>query len=180
MKRALCGAILATASLVVSATTVYGQEPLPDTPRKFTSRSMSGPRVGMTIIPGQGELASKLEERGAGRVISQFGWHFEKAIVAPNNGPSFVIEFIPLVGGVEYGQFILGMTLALGVRTPDGYEFGVGPNLLFGGEKGMNSALVIAVGKMFDISGVGIPLNVALVTSPIGNRFAVMTGYAIN
>ena len=68
----------------------------------------------------------------------------------------------------------------LRLREPCGFEFGgVGPNLLLGGEKGVNTALVIAAGKTFDFRGVSFPINLAVVTSPSGTRIGFIVGYAI-
>jgi hypothetical protein len=145
----------------------------------FWKRSLNGPRMGFTIIPGESELHNRLESMNVGRVISQFGWHFEHQVLPSTEGPSFVIEWVPLIGGVEYGMFIPALTLAFGIRLPDGYEFGLGPNLLIGGENGVNSALVIAVGKTFNFNGVNIPVNIAYVTSPMGSRIGFIFGYAV-
>ena len=163
----------------VSFAQLPGQDkPQATTTKRYFTRNMGGPRLGVTIIPGDGELAQKLAEHNVGKVISQFGWHFEKAVAYKEDGPSFIIEFVPLFGGVEFGKFILGITLGLGIRLPNGFEIGAGPNILFG--ENVSSALMIAVGKSFDYGGVAIPLNLAVVTSPIGTRFAIMTGYAID
>ena len=158
--------------------TVSAQTGDPYTPVRFTERNMGGPRLGVTYIPGNGKLVQKLKENDIGQTISQFGWHFEYAVIPEGGGPSFVIEFIPLVGGVEYGKFVPSATLAMGVRMPNGIEFGMGPNLLFDGDK-VNSALVLALGKSFNYSGVSIPINLVFVTNPEGNRISVIFGYAI-
>ena len=73
------------------------------------------------------------------------------------------------------------LTLAFGVRLPDGIEFGIGPNVsrLKLVEGDFNTALVMAVGKTFDYSGVSIPINLTYVTSPLGGRIAFVFGYAI-
>lgn len=143
----------------------------------FSTRNLSGPRLGFTVVPGNTDIGKKLDENNIARVISQFGWHFEKRVVANGEGPAFVIEFLPLIGAVEYGKPIVSLNLAFGIRLPEGYEFGVGPNLLFGNKT--YSGLVIAAGKTLDVSGVSIPLNLAWVTSPGGARLAFMVGYAI-
>ena len=150
-----------------------------DKPVRFIERNMGGPRLGVTYIPGNGELVQKLKEKQIGNTISQFGWHFEWAVIPDGGGPSFVIEVIPLVGGVEYGKLIPSGTLAMGVRMPNGIEFGMGPNILLGGEKVVNTALVLAVGKSFNYSGVSIPINLVFATNPAGNRVSVIFGYAI-
>lgn len=148
-------------------------------PLQFAERNMGGPRLGVTYIPGNGELVQKLKDNDIGRSISQFGWHFEWAVIPDGGGPSFVIELVPLVGGVEYGKLVPSGTLAMGVRMPNGIEFGMGPNILLGGEKVINTSLVLAVGKSFNYSGVSIPINFVFATNPSGNRLSVIFGYAI-
>lgn len=146
---------------------------------KYHRRNLSGPRLGVTIVPGNGKLAQKLEERNIGRLLSQFGWHFESQVFVSNDGPSFVVQFVPLFAGVEHGTLIPSFTLAMGIRLPTGIEFGLGPNLLFGGEDIVNSSLVIGVGKSFDYGGVSIPVNIVWATNPAGSRFSLIIGYAI-
>jgi hypothetical protein len=146
----------------------------------FQERNLSGPRLGVTMIPGDGKLVNRLDSLGIGRTISQFGWHFEWQVIPEGGGPQFVVELIPMVGGVEYGKIIPSATLAMGVRLPNGIEFGMGPNLLYGGENVVHSSLVLAVGKSFNYGGVSIPINLAYATNPEGNRISVVFGYAIS
>jgi hypothetical protein len=154
------------------------QEPRLFSPVKFVSRNLGGPRLGFTVIPGNSELTENLKEQNVGRVLSQFGWHFEYQIVPNIEGPCFIIEFIPLVAGVEYGKIIPSTTLGFGIRFPNGIEFGMGPNVM-AQPKNVTSALMIAVGKSFDFGGVSIPLNLALTTNPKGYRVSFIFGYAI-
>jgi hypothetical protein len=79
---------------------------------------------------------------------------------------------------VEYGTLIPSGTLAMGVRFPEGYEFGMGPNVLVS-DQGLTTALVMSVGKSFNYGGVSIPLNLVLTTNPDGMRFSFIFGYAI-
>ncbi len=145
----------------------------------FGERNLGGPRLGVTYIVDNGKLARTLEQRGIGRTLSQFGWHFEYQVIPDGGGPSFVIQFVPLIAGVEYGKFIPSGTLAMGVRLPEGIEFGLGPNALVTDE-GLKSALVMTVGKSFKYGGVSIPLNLVYATNPEGNRFSIVFGYAIS
>jgi hypothetical protein len=162
--------------LCTEATTA---QPVPSTgPVSFAERNLGGPRLGLTFIPGGGKLRDELEKREIGPIISQFGWHFEWQVIPEGGGPQFVVEFIPLVGGVEYGKVLLSTTLGLGIRMPSGIEFGLGPNLLFAGE-GAHTALMASIGKSFDYSGVSIPINLVWVTNPDGNRIGLIVGYAI-
>ena len=149
----------------------------------FRQRNLNGPRLGVSYVMGKGELWSDLDRQGMGRTISQFGWHFEYQIVPRGGGPQFVIEAVPMIGAVEYGKVIPGITLAMGIRFPSGFEFGIGPNATTVNPTGegltVRTALAIAVGKSFSYGGVSLPLNLVLVSSPRGQRLGFIIGYAI-
>ena len=146
---------------------------------RFTERDLSGPRLGFTFVPPNSPLAEKLSQNKVYPVISQFGWHFEYAVIPEGGGPSFVIEFIPLIGGVESPVIIPSASLAMGIRFPNGFEFGLGPNVILT-SNGPKQALVIAGGKTIDYSGVQIPLNVAIAANTDGVRASFIVGYAIS
>jgi hypothetical protein len=174
------GAIVVMAILLgVLPGVVVAQSASTPQPVRITERNLGGPRLGFTLLPSEGKLREKLDRRGIGTIISQFGWHWEHHITTFDGGPAFITEWIFLVGGVEYGTLIPGLTLTFGIRLPQGFEFGLGPNLLIGGEEGAMTALVIAVGKTFDFGGVSIPVNLAFVTGPTGGRLGFIFGYAL-
>ena len=152
--------------------------PADDGPVLFRQRNLSGPRIGMTVVLDQDQL-SQMRARGMGPFMSQFGWHFERQVVPLGGGPQFIVESVPMVGGVEYGEFIPSITLAMGVRFPSGAEFGLGPSLSANPANGGSSSLVIAAGRSFDYGGVSLPVNVVLSTNPHGQRLSVVLGYAI-
>ena len=60
---------------------------------------------------------------------------------------------------------------------PNGFEFGLGPNLVLGTKA--TTALMFTVGKSFDYGGVNIPFNLVFVTNNDGPRLSLMFGYAI-
>ena len=162
------------------AVTARAQDGDPELPVRFHARSLSGPRLGVTMVAGDGELWQRLDDKGMGRMLSQFGWQFERQIVPYGGGPRFVIECVPLLAGVEYGTVVPSTTLAMGVRFPGGIEFGIGPNVSFvGGDEPVASSLVVALGKSFDYGGVSLPVNVALGSNPDGQRVSLIVGYAI-
>jgi hypothetical protein len=163
--------------VALSADATYAQLQSLQREVTFIERNLSGPRLGITYAFGS-EITGKLKEKGIGQILSQFGWHFEYQVIPDGGGPSFVIEGVPLVAGVEYGTLIPSGTLALGIRFPEGYEFGMGPNLMITDE-GISTALVLAVGKTINYGGVSIPLNLVFATNPHGNRFSFIFGYAI-
>ncbi|MGH1366568.1 MAG: hypothetical protein ACRBF0_23605 [Calditrichia bacterium] len=144
----------------------------------FNEYNLSGPRLGVTYVGG-GSLLDELEENNLGPILSQFGWHLEYQIKPAGAAPSFVIEFIPMIAGVEYGKFIPNASLAMGVRLPNGIEFGMGPTVSAGKDT-VHTALLLALGKTFNYNGVHLPINLVLATSPSGNRFSFVFGYAIN
>jgi hypothetical protein len=149
---------------------------------EFNKTDMSGPRFGVTYVPGNTELTKRLENEGMDPILSQFGWHFEKRVTPRGGGPEFVLETIPLVAGVEYGKVLPSLTMAMGVRFPRGWEFGIGPNLMITGfdhSSELETSLVTAVGYSFRYSGVSLPVNLAFTTNPDGNRITLLFGYAI-
>ena len=170
--------------LVVMISGLYSQEiPLDEEefkPVSFKEHNLGGPRLGLTYAPNLQTYSELARKKEIGEVISQFGWHFEYQVVPKSGGPSFVIEFVPLLGGVEYGIIIPSFSLLLGIRLPMGIEFGMGPNaLITGGEDVLKTALVIGVGYSIRYGDVSLPLNLAFVKGPDGNRFSFIFGYAI-
>jgi hypothetical protein len=183
MKNKSLQTALVIAGLLVGirATAVKAQVGIQSEIPAFTERNLSGPRLGVTFVAGGYELKKQLKDNKIGNVLSQFGWHFEYQVVPETYGPSFVVELVPLIAAVEYGTLIPSASLVMGIRFPSGIEFGLGPNILVGGDekKPVHTALVVAVGKSFNFGGVSIPLNLVCVTSPEGNRFSFIFGYAI-
>ncbi len=173
-------------SLAAAITTLAGPaaaRQVSDTLPRLVERNLSGPRFGLTYVGIKPELLERLPPGEFHRVISQFGWHFEYQIAPEGGGPQFVIQFVPMVAGVEHGFFIPNATVAVGIRLPSGFEAGIGPNIQLpknlesGGE--VTSALVVAVGKTFHYGGVSVPLNIAYAINPTGNRVSFVLGYAI-
>jgi hypothetical protein len=140
----------------------------------------SGPRMGLMMAPGDGAISHRLKDHGLGGVVSQFGWQFERRIVPFGGGPQLVTEAIPLFGGVEYGKLVPSLTLVMGVRSPSGYEFGMGPSFTVVSATGVNAGLVIAAGKSLNYGAVCIPLNLAVSTNPKGTMVTLIAGYAID
>lgn len=144
----------------------------------LVQNDLSGPRVGVTYRPDgdTGEL---------GRMVTQFGWHMETQVTS-QRGPQFIVEFVPLVAGVQSGRFLPSASLGLGVRLPEGFEFGVGPTVAvgrshngYGASYGLNTAVFGAVGQTFDFGGVRVPVNLVVAGNRDGARLTLLTGYAI-
>jgi hypothetical protein len=170
------------AAITILAGPAAAQQTSDSLPR-LVERNLSGPRFGLTYVGIKKELKEHLAPGEFHRVISQFGWHFEYQITPEGGGPQFVLQFVPMVAGVEHGYLIPNATFAVGIRLPGGFESGIGPNIQlpknFESEGSVTTALLVAVGKTFHYGGVSIPINVAYAINPNGNRLSFILGYAI-
>ena len=133
---------------------------------------LSGPRFGFTFLP-EG-LIQTLAERDiqVGPNISQFGWQFEKQFYTRDSGVTMVTEWVGLVGGLEQSVVLPSLSWMVGVRTRDGAEFGIGPNIT-----PLGVGLVIAGGVTIRSGGLNVPLNFAVASSQSGARVSIMTGF---
>ena len=135
---------------------------------------LAGPRFGLTLLADG--VVKKLDERDihVGPAISQFGWQFEKQFYTKTGGVTMVTEWIALVGGLDQSVVLPSLSWMVGVRTHDGAEFGIGPNITPAG-----TALVLATGMTFRTGVVNIPVNIAVVPSKAGSRVSLMTGFSL-
>ena len=134
----------------------------------------SGPRFGVTTLGGSiiDTIKSKYGQ-DVSRVISQFGWQYERQFASLEGGPVALNEFILLVGGLDQGAAIPSFTWLIGIRNGE-FEFGVGPN---GTPAGV--ALAVSVGHTFNAGALAIPFNVAWVPSKFGTRLSFLTWFNI-
>lgn len=160
-------AIAAILSLVSAAPALSQTIPPP-----ARSVSLAGPRVGLTVLsPG---VVDALAERSitVRPVVTQFGWQIEKQFFSTQSGLTAVTEWVGLLGGLEQSLAIPSLTWMVGLRTSNGAEFGIGPNITPAG-----TALAIAAGVTFRSGVVNVPVNVAVVPSAAGVRVSVLTGF---
>jgi hypothetical protein len=135
---------------------------------------LSGPRFGLTLLADG--VVKKLAERDieVGPHISQFGWQLEKQFYTRDSGVTMVTEWVGLIGGLEQSIAIPSLSWMVGVRTRDGAEFGIGPNVTPAG-----TALVLATGMTFRAGALNVPVNVAVVPSKSGTRVTVLSGFSL-
>src|SRR6476660_2014527 len=129
---------------------------------------LSGPRFGLTLLSDG--VVQALATRGIDVTphISPFGWQFERQFFA-NGGPvTMVPERVALVGGLEQSVALPSLSWMVGVRTHDGAEFGIGPDITPAG-----TALVLATGMTFRAGALNVPVNVAVVPSKVGTRVSL-------
>jgi hypothetical protein len=134
--------------------------------------TLSGPRFGFTSL-SEG-VVEKLRERqiDVGPSITQFGWQFEKQFYNKDSGLAAVNEWVVLVGGLEQGVALPSVSWMAGLRTKEGTEFGVGPNITPAGV-----ALAFAAGVTLRAGILNVPMNVAVVPSKAGVRVSFLTGF---
>ena len=137
--------------------------------------NLSGPRFGMTVL-GDGIVKRLHTDDGitVGHVVTQFGWQFEKQFNSSEHGPTAVTECVLLLGGLEQGVALPSLSWLVGIRTPGGAEFGVGPNLT-----PVGVALAIAAGVTFRAGVLNVPVNLAVVPSKSGVRVSLLSGFSM-
>jgi hypothetical protein len=134
--------------------------------------NLSGPRFGLTALsPG---VVDELHKRSVDVTsnISQFGWQFEREFYSRDSGVAAVNEWVVLLGGLDQGVAIPSLSWLVGLRTREGAEFGIGPNVTPAGV-----ALALAGGVTFRAGNLNVPMNVAVVPSKVGARISVLTGF---
>ena len=136
---------------------------------------MTGPRVGLTVL-NQKTVDRLLQERGIELqpLVSQLGWQFERRLYTNGDGATVLMEWVPLVSGLEQGVALPSLNWLVGLRTSAGTEFGFGPNLT-----PLGVGLVGAFGVTVKNGALHVPFNVAVATSRSGARVSVMTGFNI-
>jgi hypothetical protein len=143
-------------------------------PPPARSISLAGPRFGITTLsPGVvNSLAS--EEVFVKPVISQFGWQVERQFFATGSGLAVLNEWVGLLGGLDQGYAVPSVSWMVGVRSSEGLEFGLGPNVTPNGV-----ALALAAGVTVRAGVVNVPLNVAIVPSQAGMRVSMLAGFTL-
>ena len=106
--------------------------------------------------------------------ITQFGWQWEKQFYTRGSGVTMVTEWVGLLGGLDQGVALPSLSWMVGVRSHDGAEFGLGPNVTPAGV-----ALVLAAGMTFRSGAFNVPINIAVVPSKSGSRVSLMTGFSL-
>ena len=142
-------------------------------PPAVKSVNLSGPRFGFTSL-SQGVL-DKLQQEHDITIrsgISQFGWQFEKQFYSKAGGVAAVNEFVVLLGGLEQGHALPSLSWMVGLRSPTGLEFGIGPNIT-----PIGVALAVAGGVTFRSGSLNVPVTFAVVPSKDGTRVSMLTGF---
>lgn len=146
----------------------------PDAPARVKELRLDGPRFGMTMLSDG--VRAKLRENDVevNSAISQFGWQFERQFYSKEGGVTAVNEWVVLLGGLDQGTAIPSLNWIVGLRTAEGAEFGVGPNITPAGV-----ALAVSAGVTFKAGSLNVPMNFAVVPSKAGTRVSLLTGFTL-
>lgn len=143
-------------------------------PPPARSVDLAGPRFGLTLL-SDGVVEDLGERNIAVRpYMTQFGWQFERQFFTRDTGTTMVTEWVAMLGGLEQDKAVPSVSWLVGMRTQDGIEFGIGPNITPAG-----SALVFAVGMTVRTGVVNVPFNIAVVPSRAGTRVTLVTGFSL-
>src|SRR5262245_56103383 len=170
MRAAVLILLFVSVAVPAAAQTQTPDITIPPPPLKTVS--LSGPRFGVTAL-SQG-VVDKLHERSidVSSTITQFGWQFEKEFYSKSGGVAAMNEFVLLFGGREQGAGLPSLSWMVGLRSPNGAEFGIGPNLTPAGV-----ALALAAGVTFRSGALNVPMTFAVVPSKAGTRISMLTGF---
>jgi hypothetical protein len=143
-------------------------------PPPARSIGLAGPRFGITALsPGVVE-SLKSEQVYLRPVISQVGWQVERQFFASGSGLAVLNEWVGLLGGLEQGYPIPSLSWMVGIRSAEGMEFGIGPNVTPAGV-----ALAVAAGVTVRAGVINVPFNIAVVPSQAGTRISVLAGWTL-
>ena len=170
--------VLTLPALAQSAASIEAQ-------KRFGPSRLDGPRVGVTILDRRSvdrinerfgdEETGEVRIDGAAPVITQFGWQFETRIFQAESGLTGVTEVVVLAGGLDRNLILPSGTFLVGLRTVNGMEVGMGPNVSLSG-----TGYAVAVGMNTPIGDVNIPLNVAAVFGRGGPRVSLLAGFTLS
>ena len=143
-------------------------------PPEAARANLSGPRFGITSLSDG--IVEKFAENSLEirPLITQFGWQFEKQFYSKDSGVAVVNEWVGLLGGLDQGVVLPSASWLVGVRTREGTEFGIGPNVTPAGV-----GLVLAAGVTLRTGIMNVPMNIAVVPSKAGTRVSFLTGFSM-
>lgn len=168
---ALAAVICFWSSLV--ATPVFAQSGT-EAPPPVRTISLDGPRFGFTML-SDGVRAKLLEKNvSVQSMISQFGWQFERQFFTKDSGVTAMTEWVALIGGLDQGTAIPSFNWLVGLRTREGAEVGIGPNVTPAGV-----GLTLAAGMTIKTGALNVPMNFAIVPSRAGTRVSILTGFTM-
>ena len=176
--------VLNAGSLYALTDRGYAYKPKQESAKRST---LNGIRMGGTYVwsnhgPKGRAQRAVLTKEGIGRpFVTQFGWQFEKLFGNSEGRTAGVLSIVALAGGFNQGVIIPSLTGIMGVRLDNGLEFGGGPNVAGTkdtlGEFKAEPGFAWTVGYSFKVGKLVLPINGAVVQSPSGARFTLLSGF---
>jgi hypothetical protein len=163
--------IVGSRSALAQSTAFDRPQQIPPTPKTV---SLAGPRFGFTFLDDGIVEKLRTEDIEVKNGISQFGWQFERQFYSKEGGPTVLNEWVVLVGGLDQGVALPSVNWLVGVRTREGAEFGIGPNIT-----PVGVALAMAAGVTVRTGILNIPMTFAVVPSKDGMRVSMLTGFTL-
>lgn len=159
------GSLPAAAPAAPTGPTVPGDED-----SAYNDVHLGGPRLGFTVLTAG--AADKAGEHNIKPFLTQFGWQFETRVFRLPNGTAGLVEFVPLIGGLEQNKFVPSLNALVGIRGPKGFEFGLGPNVT-----PISASIALAIGTTYRSHGINFPVNLAVVPGNGGARISLLLGF---
>lgn len=131
----------------------------------------AGPRIGIAYLT-RGSETAKEQQKPFSPVTSLFGWQFEYPFdLGPDVPLTVMTEFVVLVGGLEQSVALPSATWLIGLRQPNGVEFGIGPTLT-----GTGTQVAFAMGVTHRYGSANVPINVAVAPARKGVSLSLTAG----
>jgi hypothetical protein len=136
----------------------------------------SGPRYGVIWLSPQltDSISAKNKHQKINPTTSLFGWEFQTELLQNPRGAVPIASIVLGVAGLDQGLVLPSATWLVGMRSRDDFELGIGPNVSLAG-----AALAITGGMTFHSGALNIPVDVAYVSSKLGTRISLTTGFNI-
>jgi hypothetical protein len=138
-----------------------------------TPDNRSGPRFGVAVLT-RGSESARQQNKPFSPVTSLFGWQIEHPFDIGPEMPTLVTELVVLVGGLEQNVVLPSATWLIGMRQPNGVEFGVGPTVTATGTQ-----IAFAGGITQKFGNVNVPLNLAIAPSRVGMSLSITAGFNV-
>jgi len=149
----------------------FGRRPRAPRAGRWVAES-SGPRMGLVVATG--EAADQLEARDLDPVLSLLGWQFEMQHQGALDGPTGLVQFIPLVAGMEQELSLASLNILFGIRNVSDFEFAAGPYI-----SGTGTGFTVAAGKTFRAGRMAMPVNLGYTSTKEGPRYSLTFGWNI-
>lgn len=170
--------LLAAALLCLGSGALRAQAPhtMPAAIIDTTPEKRSGPRYGVLWLSPALVDSIQVHEKHqrVNGTTSLFGWEFQTQLLRNPGGAAPITNVVLGIAGLDQGLVLPTATWLVGLRTRDDFEAGIGPNVSVAG-----AALALTAGRTFRSGSLNIPFDVAWVSSKIGQRVSVTTGFNV-